>query len=55
MDESRVERLFRMAEEAAIEGDSERTFALLGVMSAAEHLEQKERKALRKMLKVGDE
>jgi len=50
--ESRVDRLLRLAEEAAIDGDSERSAALLEVLRPAIYLRNREIKELDRMLKV---
>lgn len=51
MAESRVDRLLRLAEEAAIEGEAEKTFALLSVMAAVDEFTRREVRALKKLAK----
>lgn len=52
MNESRVDRLLRLAEEAATEGDYDKTEALLDVLRPAIYLRNREIKDLEKMVKV---
>jgi hypothetical protein len=54
MSESRVERLMRLAEEAALAGDTDRAHALLAVLSPAIYLREQETKALKRLMKVRD-
>lgn len=51
-EESRVDRLMRLAEEAALNGDGDRTEALLAVLQPAIYLRNREAKDLAKMMKV---
>jgi len=51
-EESRVERLMRLAEAAALEGDTDKAHALLAVLSPAIYLRDQETKALKRMTKV---
>ena len=48
--ETRVERLLRLAEEAAMNGDTERSSALLEVLRPAIYLRNREVKELEKMV-----
>jgi hypothetical protein len=50
-EESRTDRLLRLAEAAAVEGEMERTFALLGVLAAVDEFTRREVKSLKKMAK----
>lgn len=52
MDESRVDRLIRLAEEAAINGDTDRATTLLEVLRPAIYLRNREIKELDRMMKV---
>lgn len=49
MTEQRVERLLRLAEEAAIDGDTDKSAALLEVLRPAIYLRNREIKDLQKM------
>jgi len=49
VEESRVDRLLRLAEEAAIDGDNDRSAALLDVLRPAIYLRNREVKELEKM------
>ena len=52
MTESRVDRLMRLAEEAAIEGDTDKAEILLDVLRPAIYLRNREIKELDRMMKV---
>ena len=52
MTESRVDRLLRLAEEAAIEGDTDRAEILLEVLRPAIYLRRQEIRELERMVKV---
>ena len=52
MSESRVDRLLRLAEEAAVAGDSDKTEDILSVLAPAIYVQRLEVKALNKMTKV---
>jgi hypothetical protein len=50
VEESRVDRLLRLAEEAALNGDNDRSEALLEVLRPAIYLRNREIKELEKMV-----
>lgn len=50
MSETRVDRLLRLAEEAAVEGDTDKTDTILSVLRPAIYVQRLEVKALRKMM-----
>jgi len=50
--ESRVERLIRLAEAAAVAGDFDQTAALLAVLNSAIYLRGQEIRELKRMAKV---
>ena len=53
MGESRVDRLLRLAEQAAVEGDTDKSSALLEVLRPAIYLRNREVKELRRLSGFG--